>query len=218
MTPLAAGTNPVVSRDGGGWAMSEGSNGRAADDGPARALLPLGLAFFGERVAAVPDSAWSAATPCDQWSVRDLVNHLVAEHRWAGDLLAGQSMSEVGDRYDGDVLGEDPVAAWRQAATGSAAAWARVTDDDARIGLSAGLVPLGEYAEQMLLDLSVHGWDLARGAGLDERVPPQLVRRVLRYVEPRADLFAGSGMFGRPVPVGDGDQQARLLGLLGRRP
>jgi uncharacterized protein (TIGR03086 family) len=184
----------------------------------ARALLPVGLAFFGDRVRAVPPAAWSAATPCDQWSVRDLVNHLVAEHRWAADLLAGQTMSEVGDRYDGDVLGEDPVGAWRDAAAASAAAWARVSDDDARIGLSAGQVPLGEYAEQMLLDLAVHGWDLSRGAGLDERIPPELVRRVLRYTEPRVELFAGSGMFGAPVRVEDGDEQARLLGLLGRHP
>ena len=83
------------------------------------------LAEFGGRVHAVRPDQWSCATPCVDWSVRQLVNHLVSELRWVPPLLAGATVAEVGDRFDGDLLGADPVAAWDAAAAAAAAEAAR---------------------------------------------------------------------------------------------
>ena len=49
------------------------------------------------------------ATPCTEWDVRALVNHVLGEIRWAVPLFAGSTIAEVGDRFDGDLLGDDPV-------------------------------------------------------------------------------------------------------------
>jgi uncharacterized protein (TIGR03086 family) len=189
---------------------------RMTDAGP-RALLPAAAREFGDRVHAVPADGWDRDTPDEGWTVRDLVGHLVNEHLWVPPLLAGQTMAEIGDRFDGDVLGDDPVRAWDEAIAASLRSWERA-DDDRLVDLSSGPAPAREYAEQMVLDLVVHSWDLARGAGLDERLPAGLVSHVRAYVEPHAEPWRRAGIFGPRVRVDSDDPQDLLLGLLGRRP
>jgi uncharacterized protein (TIGR03086 family) len=183
----------------------------------ALSLLPVAAEEFGKRVHAVTPDAWDRPTPASEWTVRDIVNHLVGEHLWAPELLGGARMSDVGDRFDGDVLGNDPVRAWDEAIYRSLTAWG-TTPPDRVVHLSFGDLPATEYAEQMLMDLTVHGWDLARGAGLDERLNPDAVRHALAYVERNADLLAGTALFAAPVEIDSDDPQDRLLALLGRRP
>src|SRR5215213_8834493 len=67
---------------------------------------------FGARVRAVADDQWELATPCADWNVRQLVNHLVYENRWTVPLMTGGTIAEVGDRYEGDLLGDRPIQAW----------------------------------------------------------------------------------------------------------
>lgn len=181
-------------------------------------LMPAALERFGERVHQVPVSRWDASTPCTQWSVRDLVNHVAGEQMWAPHLLRGETIEEVGDRYDGDVLGREPVATWDEAAAGALQAWRTLAREGLEVHTSAGLMPVEEYAEQMHLDLVVHGWDLARGAGLDTHIPVEAAEHVLAYAEPLVEAYAGSGIFGQPVHVDSDSPADRLLGLLGRDP
>jgi uncharacterized protein (TIGR03086 family) len=179
-------------------------------------LLPSAFAAFTDRVFAVGRHQWDAPTPDTEWSVRDLVNHVTSEHLWAPELLAGSTVEEVGDQFSGDVLGQDPKGAWVRAHSASQSAWA-ATPADKEVHLSLGTVPASEYAEQMLLDLAVHAWDLARGTGADERLPRQVVTHTLRYAREHADELSGSGMFGSPVATDSTDEQTQLLALLGRR-
>jgi uncharacterized protein (TIGR03086 family) len=86
-------------------------------------LIPDAIDDFGALVDRVPADRWDAPTPCSEWSVRDLVNHLASEHLWAPHLLRGETIAQVGDRYDGDVLGDDPAGTWRRAAAESSEAW-----------------------------------------------------------------------------------------------
>src|SRR3989442_15558732 len=83
---------------------------------------------FGRRVHSVGDDQWHQSTPCTEWDVRMLVNHLVGENLWVPSLFEGKTTEEVGDKFDGDLLGNDPKAAWDQAAQPALAA---VQDDGA---------------------------------------------------------------------------------------
>src|SRR4051794_19131228 len=168
-------------------------------------LLPTAFAAFTDRVFAVPDYGWDAPTPDTEWSVRDLVNHVTSEHLWAPELLAGSTVEEVGDRFSGDVLGHDAKGAWVRAHSASQAAWASTPADKA-VHLSFATVPASEYAEQMLLDLTVHAWDLARGTEADERLPQEVVTHALRYAREHADELSGSGMFDPPVRTDSADE------------
>ncbi|WP_049580183.1 TIGR03086 family metal-binding protein [Streptomyces sp. SBT349] len=178
-----------------------------------------GLAEFGGRVHRVDGDRWDAGTPCRAWSVRDLVNHLTGEHLWAPWLLRGATLAEVGDRFAGDVLGDDPVAAWDAAAEGSREAFHAPGALDTPVHTSSGLTPADEYLRQITLDLAVHAWDLARGAGLDDGLDPRLAEHGLRYAESVSDALQGYGMFDPPVPVpATAPVQDRLVALLGRPP
>ncbi len=174
---------------------------------------------FGQRVAAVGVDQWDAGTPCEDWDVRALVNHVVGEQRWAPHLLAGETIEQVGDRYDGDLLGDDPVAAWTDAVAPSVAAFAEPGALDGTVHLSYGDEAAREYATQMLTDLAIHGWDLARATGGDESIDPEVAQLLWDAWAPREELVRGSGVFGQHVDVPDDAPVAsRLLGLLGRTP
>jgi uncharacterized protein (TIGR03086 family) len=143
----------------------------------------------------------------------------VYELRWAPDLLAGRTIDEVGDAYEGDLLGGDPKAAWRSAAEAAVAAVAADGALDRDVHLSYGDSSAEDYVRQLTGDLTVHAWDLARGAGTDDRLDPELVRATAAAVEPQQEMLAASGLFAPPVDVGpDADEQAKLLGMFGRRP
>src|SRR5215207_4937698 len=93
---------------------------------------------FGARVRAVADDQWQLPTPCSDWNVRQLVNHLVYENRWTVPLMDGGTIAEVGDRYEGDLLGDRPQVAWEES---SAEAVASVQADgalDRTVDLSSG--------------------------------------------------------------------------------
>lgn len=173
---------------------------------------------FGERVAAVGPDQWSTATPCGEWDVRALVNHVAGEQLWAPHLVAGETIEQVGDRYDGDVLGDDPLWTWQQAAPASVEAFAAPGALDRTVHLSYGDESCREYLVQMLTDAEVHGWDLARATGQDPSLQPEAAALLLEHWTEREAMVRGSGLFGDAVPVpDDADDSTKLLALLGRR-
>ncbi|MGK5629849.1 TIGR03086 family metal-binding protein [Streptomyces sp. URMC 123] len=177
------------------------------------------LPEFDRRVHRVRRDQWTRDTPCSDWSVRDLVGHLTVEHLWAPWLLRGATLAEVGDRFDGDVLGDHPVRAWERAAAGSREAFHRPGALEGEVHTSGGPTPATEYAWQMIGDLTVHAWDLARGMDDDDRLDEELAEAVYEGVARRADDWRGSGLFEAPVDVpASAPAQDRLVGLLGRRP
>jgi uncharacterized protein (TIGR03086 family) len=170
-------------------------------------------AAFTERVAAVPDDRWDAPAPCEGWVARDVVRHLV---EWLPDFFhgrAGLPRPEV-PSVDDDPLGawaavrdslqaalDDPEVAGREFDTGMGA----MTVADAMAGFGVG-------------DVLVHTWDLARAAGLDERLDEGEVARIYAQMQPMDEMLRGP-MFGPKVPVpDDADAQAKLLAFTGRTP
>ncbi|MFK0290350.1 TIGR03086 family metal-binding protein [Streptomyces sp. NPDC090442] len=178
------------------------------------------LALFGTRVHAVREDQWEAPTPCTEWSVFDLVNHLTAEQLWVPRLVRdGSTIAALDGDFDGDQLGEDPVGAWDRAAASAVAAFAEPGALHRSVHLSYGTTPADAYCTQMTADAVVHTWDLSRAIGADERLPESLVTAALREVEPYAGALEGSGLFAAPVhPPAGADALTRLLCLLGRRP
>ncbi|MEU9123372.1 TIGR03086 family metal-binding protein [Streptomyces sp. NPDC048506] len=178
------------------------------------------LALFGSRVHAVRDDQWDGPTPCAEWSVRDLVNHLTAEQLWVPRLVRdGAAITDVGSDYEGDVLGDDPVETWDRAAVAAVAAFSERGALGRTVQLSYGSAPADAYCTQMMADAVVHSWDLSRAIGAEERLPGDLATAALREVEPYAPGLAASGLFAPAVePPPDADDLVRLLCLLGRRP
>ncbi len=173
---------------------------------------------FGARVSGIRDEQWGADTPDRGWTVHDLVNHVVSEDLWAPPLFAGSTISEVGDRFDGDVLGTEPKGSWRAAsaqavrAAGEAGAMART------VHLSFGDLPGREYAMQLFADHLIHAWDLARAIGADERLDAELVDACTTWFAGVEDGYRSAGAIAERPPIPQSASgQTRLLAMFGRR-
>jgi uncharacterized protein (TIGR03086 family) len=178
-------------------------------------LLEGAASAFGSRLAAVGDR-WSAPTPDDEWDVRALVNHVTGELLWLVPLLEGKTIADVGDRLEGDVLGDDPVATWDAALADASAAIASV-DPSTVVHLSYGDRTAEEYTFEVGADVLVHTWDLARAVGADEGLDPALVDVVAAWFQTHEDMWRGAGVIGERPPVATGaDAQTQLLAAFGR--
>jgi uncharacterized protein (TIGR03086 family) len=173
---------------------------------------------FAALVAAVPNDRWGAPTPCVDWDVRALVRHLVDEMLWAPPLFDGETIESVGDRFEGDILGNDPAGAFRAAMGPAIDSIERPGAMEVTCALSMGPTPGAEYARQMIIDLAVHGWDLARGAGIDHTIDPDLAAACIGFIEPWKPMLGQMpDYFATPIEPAEGaDVQTVLLNTLGR--
>jgi uncharacterized protein (TIGR03086 family) len=165
------------------------------------------------KIAAVPDDTWGAKTPCADWTARDLVAHVVNTQ----GMFLGFVGRQMGDLPSVD---DDPAAAWDAARSRMQAALddpnVALAEFDGFQGRSTLEAGVGRF---LCMDLVVHGWDLARTAGLDERIEPDDVARVRRQAEEFGDQLRSPQAFGPEVdPPAGADDQARLLAFLGRNP
>jgi len=168
---------------------------------------------FAANVAAVPDDGWANPTPCEQWTARDIVRHVVSSQ----GMFLGFIGEELGDIPSVD---DDPVSAWDAARAKVQAS----LDDPGRAQTEyTGFTGTSTFEEGvgrfLCTDLVVHGWDLARATGLDERIDPEDVDRVWAVAKGFGDVLRSPQAFGPEVePPPDADDQQRLLAVLGRRP
>lgn len=171
----------------------------------------------GTIVAGIPADRWHAATPCDGWDVRALVNHVVSGNLWAAELAAGWTIEDVGDRLDGDVLGADPAGSYAASAKAAAAAFRAPGALDAPCAVSYGPVPGAVYAGHRFIDVFIHGWDLAVATGQDTALDADLMQACREVIEPQLEAFRGAGALAEPLTVPPGATgQTRFLAMLGR--
>ena len=176
------------------------------------------MASAARLVSGVRAGQWHDPTPCTEWDLRVLVNHMTYENLWAAELFPGKTMAEVGDRFDGDVLGDDPAGAFNRSVEAATTAVSAPGAMVAVCHLSFGDTPGSEYATELFADMLIHGWDVAKASRQDAALDAALVEVGLPLAEEMMPLAAGSGAFAAPVPVPeDAPAQTRLLALLGRR-
>ena len=156
-------------------------------------------------------------TPCTEWSVRDLVNHVAGEDLWTVPLLAGRTIEDVGDRFDGDLLGDDPSGAALAAAASALAAVGRRLPTGGTVHLSYGEERLEEYLWQLAADHLVHGWDLAVALGVPPRMDEDAVAAVSRWFADREEIYRGAGAIGPRVGTYENPRDDLLAGF-GRDP
>lgn len=165
-------------------------------------------------VAGVSDDQWDDPTPCSDWDVRALVNHVVGEDLWTRPLVEGQTIAEVGDRFDGDVLGDDPRASAQSAATDAVESMAAKLPEDGDVHLSFGDFPVSEYCNQLIADHTIHSWDLAAATGQDRTIDPELLDYVAPWFDSAEQIMRDGGAVGPKVE--GNDPQSVLLGRFGR--
>lgn len=180
---------------------------------------------FTARVQAVGPHDWRRPTPDSDWSVADLVAHLVDEHRWAVPLLHGLDLDTAAIVVDAsrpvDVdggVGADLAQAWLEAAAGSADAFSAADVQTRTVALSRGATSVSVYLSEMIFDLVVHAWDLGTALDFAEPLPDGVVAAAWGQVADAEDL-SSSGLFDAPVSVPDDAPLIdRLVARTGRDP
>jgi uncharacterized protein (TIGR03086 family) len=176
---------------------------------------------WADRVNAVREDQWEDPTPCREWSVRELTNHVAGEDRWTVPLVRGSTIAAVGTALDGDLLGEDPIGEALAAAAEATTAVAEVLPGGppgGTVHLSYGEERMEEYLHQLAADHLVHGWDLAVATGGDPRLDPALVHEVKDWFAEREELYRQAGAIGARTAAAASDAQAELLAGFGRDP
>jgi uncharacterized protein (TIGR03086 family) len=149
--------------------------------------------------------------------VRALVNHVVEGTLVVELMLDGRDGAEVQQEFAGDLLGDDPRAAFTAAATRASTALGRPGAADVSVRLGPDTFPGAFFAHANLGDVLIHAWDLAVATNGDTRLPEDLVAAVTAFFDDMEDFYREAGLIGDPVPVArDADAQTRLLARLGR--
>jgi uncharacterized protein (TIGR03086 family) len=169
---------------------------------------------FARLVQEVGPDQWSDPTPCSDWDVRTLVNHVVGEERWTVPLMEGKTIADVGTALDGDLLEDDPVGAASYAAREAEVAATRSID---KVHLSYGDEEPHEYLRQLAADHLIHGWDLAVAIGAPPRLDAELVDEVATWFADREEIYRSAGMIAAPVE-GFTAPADMLLAAFGRHP
>jgi uncharacterized protein (TIGR03086 family) len=175
-----------------------------------------------ERKAALLEAGkLDAPTPCEGWSVRDLLQHVVSGNVMSTKLVVDRiSKEEAIALRDVDVLGDDPVGALKRTNKEMDAAF-RSADLNMTVDHPALTMPVAQLVMFRTADLLAHAWDLASAIGIDDTLDQDVVAHLFAQLEPLGPILAGSGQFGEG-PSGtlpdDAPLQTRFLDVIGRRP
>lgn len=178
----------------------------------ALALHDGALDATGLIVARTRADQLSLPTPCDEWDVRGLIEHLVeGNHMFALAATTGATLEVVGD----------PFEAYARSAAAVRQAWRQPDVLQRDVTLPFGTVPGWVAVRMHFVDHLVHGWDLAEATGQDTTLDERLASAAFEEMTAAlGDAPRGAGMpFGPEVPwSSDAPVHERLVAFLGRRP
>lgn len=175
--------------------------------------LSRALGVVGDLVTGVRPEQWSAPTPCTDWNVHQLVNHLVAVNLTFAGLLTEKAPPERGL----DHLGDDPADAYRASGATLQAAFDQPGILERSFRGPMGTATGEERLQIRLYDLLAHGWDLAQATGQPAMLPEDLAEQALTFARVQLSTQPRTGRFGPAQPTAD-DAPAidRLVAFLGR--
>ena len=169
---------------------------------------------FTQRLEGVPANRWSSASPCTDWTAREVAVHVINTHR---RVLASLDQSDP-PAISGEVADGELVRAWGEAS----GAIGDALNDEARasqtVGGAFGEQPFSQLVGRLLCaDTLIHTWDLARAAGLDERLDVDAVAKTTEFLAPIDEAIRRPGGFAPKIePPAGADAQTKLLNFAGR--
>lgn len=164
----------------------------------------------GVLISNVSAAQWSAPTPCVDWSVRRLVDHLIGMNRVFTALPADAPVPRAST---GGQVNEDPVIAYREGAAALLRAFGQPGVLDRQYQGPLGTASGAEWLQIRLYDLLAHGWDLAHATGQ----PVDLVEPSVAFTRVQLADQSRDGRFGPPQNVDAGASAIeRLVAFLGR--
>jgi uncharacterized protein (TIGR03086 family) len=179
---------------------------------------------FERRLTAVRPGQWQWPTPCSEWNVRQLVNHMTRGNLNYVLLLDGGTRSDFLHLRDTDALDADPVDAYSRSVRDCAEAFRRPGALRQMLDYPLGQLNGDQALAVRTTDSVIHTWDLARAIGADDHLDTGLVAWIDGHLE---EIYAGLAetptaadtthrFFAAPVFTDSTSRQDRLLHRMGR--
>jgi uncharacterized protein (TIGR03086 family) len=173
-------------------------------------------------ISGIGAGQWSAPTPCPAWTVADVTDHVLAGNElFASALRTDRTPSSSPAHHAGEGTGTTGrLAAYRRSIVDLREAFADPGALDRIVSVPFGQVPGAVALHLRVIELVVHGWDLARATGQCIEVPDDLVRAELEFSrQALSQVPPDRTPFGPPRPAADGASALdELAALLGRAP
>ena len=183
---------------------------------PVDAVFLRGVSFFDEVLSTIPADSWNAPSPCEGWSARDVVGHVVGTMTKGLAVLTGAEYqsgpSEPGEQ-------SDPVTRWPEIRDRLRDA-VRTAPLEREMDSPQGRRSVADGLRFPAADLAVHAWDVAAAAGRHVELPEELRAHVVATCQQvPEDVLRSPGRFGpaRQAPTG-ADETTKLMAWLGRAP
>jgi uncharacterized protein (TIGR03086 family) len=161
----------------------------------------------------------SGRTPCDEWDVQALVNHVILwssyslERRAHGESVAPELMERD------FAAAPDFARAYRAQLDRALAAWADPAVWDRELDVMGAKTPAANVGALIIAEMVLHGWDLAVATGQTYEVSDRAAAAALKAVAANADMFRQYDGFADPVSVtADASALDQVLGMSGRDP
>ncbi|MHC1559570.1 TIGR03086 family metal-binding protein [Actinomycetospora sp. C-140] len=169
------------------------------------AVLRRGLEQTADVLAGVEGDPPTTPTPCEGWTLQDLVDHVVAAPWRFAVMVRGEALDWSAPTPP---AGGDPVAAFCAHATELLTAWAEHGD-----------TVTGPGVDWQCAELAVHTWDLARTTGLaTAHLDPEVAELGLAFMRAHLTADIRGPAFGPEQPAPDGaDPYVRIAAFAGRR-
>ncbi|HXW38668.1 MAG TPA: TIGR03086 family metal-binding protein [Acidimicrobiales bacterium] len=165
---------------------------------------------FDVRLVGIGPEQWDVPTPCNEWDVKALVDHVIRTHEQVlagvgGAAAEGQPAAALGDR-------------WSAATEQVRAALSDPASASTTVSGMFGEQPFESLVSRLLCaDTLFHTWDLARATGQDERLDPDGVVMAMEFLTPLDEAIRRPGGFAPKIePATGADPQTRLLNFGGR--
>lgn len=190
----------------------------ALDDGvDGGAQLEQILPGLGALVAQVGPAEMRLSTPCEGWSTRDLLNHVIGGAGMFADAFGGAPLQDISGRLP-DVVGDDPMGAFGRAVERFGAAAQQPGAMERVLPLPFGSMTGQTFLRFAAFDLLVHSWDLATTLDEPLAVPDELVDEIDRFAHVVLDPWTRDHINfqePRPDPIGTTPLE-RLVAFTGR--
>jgi uncharacterized protein (TIGR03086 family) len=144
-------------------------------------LLSRALANTAQIVDALEPDQLGCPTPCSEWTVRDVLNHVVVGHHFSAAVVNGTEPPYAQMDLP-DLVGDDPRGPYRAGAQVLLDAFSAPGALERRCATPAGEMPGAAWINFAIFDTYVHGWDLARAAGIDAAFPDEVTEPILGFV------------------------------------
>jgi uncharacterized protein (TIGR03086 family) len=174
------------------------------------------IAGFSAVVDAIPADGWSAPSPCPDWTAREVVGHVIG----GTQMISSAKTGEAPDYSDPTkAAGDDPAATFAAARD---LALSTLTDEylSKSVPSPMGEMPLDNLVGMLLTnDVLIHTWDLARAAGVDVTLDPELAEAAYNALQPMDAMIRAANVFGPKIDPPEGaDMQTKLICFTGRQP